>query len=211
MRTRSSFVPFGLVVVSAAFGCGPQQSDVCAEYVDCATTVIPEGAAALLAAYGPEGSCWEDQDLVKTCNQACRTGLEDTWKLYPKQDACLGGGPSDSQEVFDEEEAWKWGRDDDCDFSGRPALDLDWVIHPSDSKAFAVDMTLSHDEFTADYTADCELSGVEFTCDEPTGLFAIEGDFDIKFETGDAVFEGELGDGSGEVGSCELDGRRQED
>jgi hypothetical protein len=57
-------------------GSGAQPA-ICATYVSCATVVEPGGASAILAAYGPSGSCWNSGSQVAgTCTTACQKGIE---------------------------------------------------------------------------------------------------------------------------------------
>lgn len=58
----------------AATGNAP---DICARYVSCVTKSTPAGAAAVLAAYGENGTCWQSTAQVAAdCVTACRTGIE---------------------------------------------------------------------------------------------------------------------------------------
>jgi hypothetical protein len=49
--------------------------------------VQPETAAATLAAYGPEGACFQSQSAA-TCEQACRDGIVALHALDPSEPAC---------------------------------------------------------------------------------------------------------------------------
>jgi hypothetical protein len=52
------------------------QPPICADYLACATAVTPAGAAELLAAYGPTGTCWSTTAQVAAdCTNACKSGL----------------------------------------------------------------------------------------------------------------------------------------
>jgi len=61
---------------SADASTGDAQPAICARYVSCATAVQPASAAAILAAYGPAGSCWATTpEVAADCNTACRLGI----------------------------------------------------------------------------------------------------------------------------------------
>ncbi len=67
------------------------QSDACKRYVECTSTVAPSGLGPILDAYGPDGSCWgQDQDLWDTCNDACINGTADYSTQFPDETACWG-------------------------------------------------------------------------------------------------------------------------
>jgi hypothetical protein len=51
------------------------QSSICSLYVNCMSKTTPAGMAAILAAYGPQGSCWANAQTAATCDQACVAGL----------------------------------------------------------------------------------------------------------------------------------------
>jgi hypothetical protein len=65
------------------------QSAVCARYVSCSTLTSPASAAAVLAAYGPDGSCWKSTPQVAAdCTTACERGLAQLHPSYPNEPGC---------------------------------------------------------------------------------------------------------------------------
>jgi hypothetical protein len=53
------------------------QPAVCMMYVSCATAAAPSQAAAILAAYGPSGTCWTTTpEVANDCLLACENGVK---------------------------------------------------------------------------------------------------------------------------------------
>jgi hypothetical protein len=73
-------------------GGGTDQPAICARYVSCATAATPAGAAAVIAAYGPGGSCWTTTPAVAAdCTTACKTGIAQLHTAAPAAcPLCLG-------------------------------------------------------------------------------------------------------------------------
>jgi Cys-rich repeat protein len=74
------------------------QPAICARYVRCATQAMPASAAPVLAAYGPQGSCWESTaQVAEDCIAGCLAGIEQLHPLSPaacalcESDAECGG------------------------------------------------------------------------------------------------------------------------
>jgi hypothetical protein len=61
---------------------------ICDQYVACVGQTTPQGLAAVLAAYGSSGACWTSA-AQSVCLEACRTGLRDTSRAFPKVTACI--------------------------------------------------------------------------------------------------------------------------
>lgn len=68
--TEGPFPPSGTPVVTSL-----SQSGTCSLYVACMGVVDPAGQAVILAAYGPNGSCWETTATSEECDSACVSGL----------------------------------------------------------------------------------------------------------------------------------------
>jgi hypothetical protein len=67
---------FDLGAFDLGGGGGSAQPAVCAKYVACAIAAAPGGAAAILAAYGPSGTCWNETPAVANeCVTACQNGI----------------------------------------------------------------------------------------------------------------------------------------
>ena len=90
----------GLWLLTAA-GCGTsvdpavkEAKDVgheaCDRYIDCLLEVTPEAVGPTLASYGPEGECWNTNDLqvLDICMRACAQGREGIGKIYPDVGEC---------------------------------------------------------------------------------------------------------------------------
>jgi hypothetical protein len=68
------------------------QSPICERYVHCATQATPASAAAVIAAYGPSGTCWSSTPAVANdCTSACVAGIAQLHNLAPSAcPICLG-------------------------------------------------------------------------------------------------------------------------
>jgi hypothetical protein len=65
------------------------QPAVCARYVSCWTLTNPGATAAVLAAYGPGGSCWQTTPQVAAdCTTACERSLAQLHMTYPQEPSC---------------------------------------------------------------------------------------------------------------------------
>lgn len=65
-------------------GASAGQPAVCERYVSCVLTAEPASASAVLAAYGPDGSCWDGTaELASTCADACQVGIEQLHAVSP--------------------------------------------------------------------------------------------------------------------------------
>jgi len=62
-------------VADGPSGPASSPSAVCSLYVNCMGIVEPSGQAAILAAYGPSGSCWQTSATAAECGTACAAGL----------------------------------------------------------------------------------------------------------------------------------------
>jgi hypothetical protein len=60
---------------------------VCEDYIACVAESTPAGLAAVLAAYGKSGSCWQQGDR-SLCEQACHSGIVAAHKAFPKAKTC---------------------------------------------------------------------------------------------------------------------------
>jgi hypothetical protein len=68
---------------------GSGQPAICTRYVSCVTLVTPSAAAATLAAYGPDGTCWQSGTSVASdCTQACQLGVTQLRASAPAGSAC---------------------------------------------------------------------------------------------------------------------------
>jgi hypothetical protein len=47
----------------------------CEAYIECMALADPSGQAEILAAYGPDGSCWQNGSTTSTCEAACTAAL----------------------------------------------------------------------------------------------------------------------------------------
>ena len=61
---------------------------VCEALLDCAAATAPGDYGALIDAYGPEGSCWVDQETADRCGNACVTLFEGYAEAYPDVEEC---------------------------------------------------------------------------------------------------------------------------
>jgi hypothetical protein len=76
--------------------------DICKRYVSCATKATPAGAAAVLAAYGEDGSCWKSSaQVANDCVAACSTGIKQLHRtgdgvcqLCLSRDDCIATAPA---------------------------------------------------------------------------------------------------------------------
>ena len=70
---------------------------VCAQYLACAEETDPLAGAALVAAYGPEGTCWSgDAALWEACASSCEDELARARALAPVAQGCGDGTSGDS-------------------------------------------------------------------------------------------------------------------
>jgi hypothetical protein len=60
---------------------------ICAQYVACVAATTPAGLGVVAEAYGKDGTCWKTLD-AETCKGACKTGIVQTHKAFPKAEAC---------------------------------------------------------------------------------------------------------------------------
>ena len=102
-------VPGGGSGGSGGSGGNGAQPEVCADYLGCAAALDPAGLPALIASYGPDGSCWQSTAmLAATCATACANALA-TARMSPSAPAaCAGGGtaaPSCSDGVHNGDES----------------------------------------------------------------------------------------------------------
>jgi hypothetical protein len=66
----------------------PSQVEACRTYLDCLAEVTPIAVPEALDAYGPDGSCWVDDNTAATCEASCIAGAEQLRELYPDAVAC---------------------------------------------------------------------------------------------------------------------------
>ncbi len=80
----------------AGLGGGPP--DVCQRYLSCALSTQPATGAAVIAAYGEAGTCWNTTpEVAATCVAACQTGLEQLHQLDPAAcPTCVADGECDA-------------------------------------------------------------------------------------------------------------------
>ncbi len=64
--------------------------EACNRYIDCTLEVTPEVIGVALMAYGPEGECWNTNDLqvLDICTRACEQGREAIGKVYTDVGEC---------------------------------------------------------------------------------------------------------------------------
>lgn len=69
----------------------------CDRYLECAAATSPEAVGALLEGFGPEGTCWQTDEIpaIELCAQACAEGRANAAELFPDVGAC-GECASDS-------------------------------------------------------------------------------------------------------------------
>lgn len=68
---------------------GPvEQGEWCAQLIDCTIEVTPEAVASMLAAYGPNGHCWETAEEAEICEEACKAALKELRQLDPDNIEC---------------------------------------------------------------------------------------------------------------------------
>ncbi len=60
---------------------------ICDQYIACIGSTTPEGLGAIVATYGPNGSCWSTGNEA-LCLDACRTGIKNVRKVFPDEKAC---------------------------------------------------------------------------------------------------------------------------
>jgi hypothetical protein len=64
------------------------QADECKAYLRCASAVDPNAYDQQVAAYGGEGSCWEDKASAAACKIQCEDALERLRGEHPEEEAC---------------------------------------------------------------------------------------------------------------------------
>lgn len=84
--TSGSGGPAGFGGSAGAEDAGAPPS-ACEAYIACVAETTPAGLAAVLAAYGKTGSCWQQGDLA-LCEQACHSGIVAAHKAFPEAQAC---------------------------------------------------------------------------------------------------------------------------
>lgn len=62
----------------------------CDRYLECVAATTPEAVGALLEGYGPEGTCWQTDEIsaIDLCAEACAAGRANAAKLFPDAGAC---------------------------------------------------------------------------------------------------------------------------
>jgi hypothetical protein len=63
-------------------------TELCSMYVTCMSHADPAGLGVVLAAYGPNGTCWENGDTTSLCQQACITGIAQEREAGSFEGAC---------------------------------------------------------------------------------------------------------------------------
>lgn len=73
--------------VEEAIAAGREECD---RYLECAAATTPETVGALLEGYGPEGTCWQTEEIsaIELCAQACAAGRENAAKVFPDVGEC---------------------------------------------------------------------------------------------------------------------------
>ncbi len=102
---------------------------ICDAYLACAAEVEPAGLAAILAAYGKDGSCWA-QGNASLCEDACRAGIVALHKIAPGSAVCnrcsANADCPTAQPACDTSsgKCAECGADNDCKDATKPACDV---------------------------------------------------------------------------------------
>jgi hypothetical protein len=60
---------------------------ICGQYIACVAATTPAGLGVVAEGYGKDGTCWKTLSGA-TCEAACKTGIVQTHKAYPDEEAC---------------------------------------------------------------------------------------------------------------------------
>lgn len=62
----------------------------CSRYIECNVAVAPATVGPLLDAYGPDGTCWQTDNLqaIELCSSACEAAREQLFETFPDEEAC---------------------------------------------------------------------------------------------------------------------------
>ena len=80
-------LPDGASALPDAGGGPITPAAVCDAYIACVAATTPAGLGVVAEAYGRDGTCWKTLS-ADTCRGACKTGIVQTHRAYPKEEAC---------------------------------------------------------------------------------------------------------------------------
>jgi hypothetical protein len=184
---RRLSVPFGLFVLFS-LGCGflgktgddtdttdtndvepLDQSEVCADYLDCVAAADPDSFPDLQDTYGPAGDCWtQGEDVAEDCTTACQAAVEDLARSYPTENGCEDYAPDYA--LDDGTYAFSLSMEDDgCtleQFVGNP-----WSMEGTVSNDIAeAEFTLDLSDGANDVALFCTNDGRDFSCASGEGI-----------------------------------------
>lgn len=115
-------------------------SDSCEAYLACIMEVMPEATSQMMADYGDDSICWEDEASAATCDTACSNALDDLAEIFPEEPACWGNSDDWTSTVFGDDLEWEYtvesteGIEGDC--GGIEPLDATLTLEGTNSEAF---------------------------------------------------------------------------
>lgn len=217
---RRLSVPMGLFV-AFSLGCGIfgkggddtddttstdalDQSDVCADYLTCASAADPDAFSSLEETYGPDGDCWtQGQDIADNCSDACLEAVKALAVDNRTEDGCEDYAPA----IVLEDGFWTLDLElngtDDCGIGEALGDDVYPLEGEVDNDSDFLEFTWDLDDptFGFAFALDCTVDGDTFECDSGEGSnprMALDGDG-----------EGDRASGSWHIaieGSCDSDG-----
>ena len=162
-----------------------EQSEACAQYIECLTATAPDAVGPALSAYGEDGSCWTTQSSADACDEACQEALSNAFDLYPEESACSDGSTPEIQLDYD-----NWLFDEtknncDDDFF---VYQFEAQLSP-DSETFQFHglVTLRSvsgstvEEYGVQVSFACQTDGFDFACDDVFSSLITEDDLTLSF------------------------------
>jgi len=184
-----------------------EQSQVCADYLECAEVVTPSAMETLLEAYGPDGTCWDSQEAADLCDEACGVAMAELLGQHPATPECMGDGDLTSLAVLGSGAEWRWEDRAYCDLE---AYILLTTMYGTEDLSFTMDVELiAHSsEFAEEWTGrPCTMNEDHtFSCNRWWGneyKYDFEGTFSSHWKSAEAVLTEHEDDWSD---SCEFDG-----
>lgn len=179
------------------------QAPPCAKWLECVAATEPDRVDEEEAAYGPEGTCWVDEDQAADCATECRDALEDAFMKYPHEPACDTGKHYPPEAVLTPDAPWVLEGvelDDSCaEFPGSKLYHAigRMTLTSGDQFRFDFDEALVWGAGGMYYDegggyALCEFDFPDFTCegslDGPIGFgyewaMTMQGSFEPPFDT----------------------------
>lgn len=108
-------------------GCGTMgstnQSETCAQWIDCVTAVTPAAVGDAVASYGENGTCWSTQGDGNTCTNACEAALAEAFVAHDAEPACDTGIGQTASAVLQQGQRWNFTSGD-----GKPCETDNWYF-----------------------------------------------------------------------------------